>query len=113
MFHCEDDWIFTRSGFIEESMAILKERKDIITVWLRAHNDTNHHPIIKGEPYSMMDRNYIWHGFTWNPSQDGCGIIMPSAVTERTKFNRNDPSSAEKAIDNLYFRRGFQFSNFK
>ena len=27
IFHCEDDWIYTRSGFIEDSLKILKTDK--------------------------------------------------------------------------------------
>ena len=36
IFHCEDDWIYTRSGFIEDSLKILKTDKKIIQVWLES-----------------------------------------------------------------------------
>ena len=36
VFHCEDDWIYTRPGFIEESIQILKKDKNIIQVWLES-----------------------------------------------------------------------------
>lgn len=35
IFHCEDDWLFYRSGFIEDSMTILESDQSILTVWLR------------------------------------------------------------------------------
>ncbi|WP_370407732.1 glycosyltransferase [Tenacibaculum dicentrarchi] len=76
IFHCEDDWKFLRSNFIEESLSILEENKNIMTVWLREQSDTNGHPIEKttfstktGVDYKLMATKYlrIWHGFTLNP----------------------------------------------
>jgi hypothetical protein len=71
LFHCEDDWQFFKSGFIEASLRVLDADPKVITVWLRAHNDTNGHPI---EPedrggYRYLVRNYrnTWNGFTLNP----------------------------------------------
>ena len=40
IFHCEDDWLFYRSGFIEDSKKVLEHDKHILSVWLRDyHND--------------------------------------------------------------------------
>ena len=33
IFHCEDDWVYTRSGFIEDSLKILQTDKKIIQVF--------------------------------------------------------------------------------
>ena len=72
IFHMEDDWEFYASGFIEESLPILQDNPWIITVWLRAHNDTNGHPVerVHRLTFPLMTLNYVdkWHGFTWNPS---------------------------------------------
>ena len=35
IFHCEDDWLFYRSGFIEDSKKVLEHDKHILSVWLR------------------------------------------------------------------------------
>lgn len=35
VFHCGEGWLFTSSGFIEESMAVLRARPEISTVSLR------------------------------------------------------------------------------
>lgn len=75
IFHCEDDWEFYESGFIEESLAILEENPKIFTVWLRAHNDTNGHPLTavtelnSVDPHKLMAKNYrgVWSGFSFNP----------------------------------------------
>lgn len=37
VFHCEDDWLFYRPGFIEESKKILENDKNIFSVWLRSY----------------------------------------------------------------------------
>ncbi len=39
IFHCEDDWEFTRSGFIQESMCLLEAFEDVIMVALRSPED--------------------------------------------------------------------------
>jgi GT2 family glycosyltransferase len=82
IFHCEEDWEFYRSGFIEESLNILNENPNVITVWLRAHSDTNNNPFSeeifkagKNTFFRVMRHDitnengdlYKWHGFTFNP----------------------------------------------
>lgn len=75
IFHCEDDWEFFKYGFIEESFKILNVDSNVITVWLRSHTDTMHHPIdfnlIKKDniEYYYLTTGYRgkWHGFTLNP----------------------------------------------
>ena len=79
IFHCEEDWVFTKKGFIEESLKIFKLEEDkLFTVWLRPYNNTSGHPIVKSDDkdYNFMDRNYsyiykkikhTWCGFTFNP----------------------------------------------
>ena len=36
IFHCEDDWIYTRKKFIEDSLEIMKTDEKIIQVWLES-----------------------------------------------------------------------------
>ena len=75
IFHCEDDWEFYQPGFIEESIELLRDNPEIITVWLRAHDDTNGHPLTKSQLLKggcerrFMARRYrgVWSGFTFNP----------------------------------------------
>lgn len=76
IFHCEDDWEFYNSNFMETSLNILQADPRIFCVWLRAHNDTNGHPICRevhetdgGISYHLMSKSYkgVWHGFTLNP----------------------------------------------
>lgn len=70
IFHCEDDWLFTKEGFIEKSLSILENNTEIIQVHLRAHDDTNGHPIeYFNEEYDLMVLGFqgIWNGFSLNP----------------------------------------------
>jgi hypothetical protein len=76
IFHCEDDWEFTRSGFIEKSLEVLLYYPEIMQVWIRALNDTNTHPIEEKIFYAGdTEFRYVaenvdkgrWHGFSWNP----------------------------------------------
>lgn len=76
VFHCEDDWEFHRSGFIEKSMTIMESKNEILQVWLRHPDDTNGHPpeeIIhntNGVEYKLMSLDFEgqWNGFSTNPS---------------------------------------------
>lgn len=78
IFHCEDDWYFYKPDYIQDSLDILKADDSIVNVWLRAHADTNGHPInyeskkmtTSGLGYYYMETSYLgnWHGFVFNPS---------------------------------------------
>ena len=78
IFHCEDDFEFFRSGFIEESLSVLKHDPTAITVWLRHLWDCKKHELGDRIQYTddrVMYRNVLpkrsrkttWHGFTFNP----------------------------------------------
>ncbi len=78
IFHCEDDWEFYRSGFVEESRIILESRPDILQVWLRsyAHDLCVHSPYIHLGAretvggvacYPLNSDKPEWQGFSLNP----------------------------------------------
>lgn len=79
IFHCEDDFEFFRAGFIEESLSVLRQDPDAITVWMRHLWDCKRHkigPRIQYTSDGVMYRHILpkvshgetWHGFTFNPS---------------------------------------------
>ena len=41
IFHCEDDWIYTRKNFVEDSLEILETDKKIIQVWLESRQSAS------------------------------------------------------------------------
>lgn len=57
VFHCEDDWLFYRSGFIEDSKKVLEHDKYILSVWLRNY----HHDLQPGSAgtMSLEDRQTV------------------------------------------------------
>ena len=119
IFHCEEDWQFLEYGFIEKSMKILKEDKTdkIFTVWLRPHNDTSGHPIVKdslGRGFYEMARKYetvggcIWRGITLNPGLRKTSMCMKyhpymkhcKILIDYTKIN-------EYSLNELYGSDGY------
>ena len=78
IFHCEDDWVFYRDGFIEDSLKILKQDSSILQVWLRSfENDVSqYYPFhslgiqrnIDGIEYHDLESSHdVWKGFSFNP----------------------------------------------
>jgi hypothetical protein len=79
IFHCEDDWEFIDTNFIEQSIDVLKHDEKISNINLRIRFDGERgsmHPIEpftkqteSGTIYHEYVQNYLneWHGFSWNP----------------------------------------------
>ncbi len=78
IFHCEDDWAFYRTEFIEDSQVLLEADPQALQVWLRsfAHDLAIHSPyvylgerqVVKGIPYYQVgSQKEDWQGFSFNP----------------------------------------------
>lgn len=78
IFHCEDDWLFSGSEYIEKSIDVLDSIPKIVNVNLRFRFDGEKgagSPIeplqqtLNGTKYHLYQLNYLnmWHGFSWNP----------------------------------------------
>lgn len=78
IFHCEDDWEFFDSGFLEKSLDVLQFNPKLTNVSLRIRFDGERgsmHPVsdkmstTNGTIYHEYLPAYlgIWHGFSWNP----------------------------------------------
>jgi hypothetical protein len=81
IFHCEEDWEFLRSGFIERSFSILDKDPHIFTVWLRPHHDLSDHPIDYGSYNSelgfyLMSRSYTYWHSGFNIQHTWCGVTL-------------------------------------
>ena len=70
VFHCEDDWLFLKKGFIEKSMKLLKEDPDLLTVGLRSKKDFKE-GFFKKEEYVSVEGEKFYEVkdeiFTYNP----------------------------------------------
>lgn len=77
IFHCEDDWEFFDSGFIESSLILLENDQKILNVSIRERNNGekgSEHPTLPGGIVDNVKyRKYlpgycgVYHGFSWNP----------------------------------------------
>lgn len=119
IFHCEDDWEFYKSGFMEVSLKILHADPRIFCVWLRAHNDTNGHPIDRevqqssdGTSYHLMSKGYrgVWHGFTLNPGlrrRVDCLVMGPYSELPLAHELSGRTRTAESDVSIHYNRLGY------
>lgn len=119
IFHCEDDWEFYRSGFMEESLRILEAASHIVCVWIRSHNDTNGHPIARevyktadGMPYQLLSTSYrgVWHGFTFNPGlrrRSDCLLMGPYSELPLAHELRGRTRITESDLSIHYHRLGY------
>lgn len=120
IFHCEDDWEFYQSGFIEESFEILCSNPRVFCVWIRAHNDTNGHPIdpsvqltVSGRSYHFMETGYrgIWNGFTLNPGlrrTTDCLILGPYSELSFAHELKGRTKVTESDVSIHYHRLGYR-----
>lgn len=90
IFHCEEDWEFYRSGFVEDSIKVLKTQPKVIQAWIRPKNDrilNKIEPNIFTLPFGVSVRRVLptsfivkgankdgtdmvikdYMGFSWNP----------------------------------------------
>nr|WP_314525777.1 glycosyltransferase family 2 protein [uncultured Pseudomonas sp.] len=78
IFHCEDDWEFYRPGFVEDSLAILELRPEILQVWMRSYiyDLSVHSPYIRLGArefiggvacYPLISDKPEWQSFSLNP----------------------------------------------
>ena len=74
IFHMEEDWLFLKPGFIEDSIAVLEEDPNILQVWLRGIDDlTLPHPWfpdvyeVNGKKLVMNQQVGMWGGISLNP----------------------------------------------
>jgi len=105
--HWEDDWETLSHEWVEESMEILGTHPEILQVWLRAHNDTNNHPIVQlpQYPFKTMDATWEWKGFSWNP-----GLRRKSdweKIGGYMKHWQGSSDDTERYIGNLYAEMGY------
>ena len=117
IFHMEDDWVFYRKGFIEDSFKVLNSDEKIMTVWLRETTDTNGHPVLpelhkvsdNSIDYQLMMTNHkkgdkSWHGFTFNPG-----------LRRLADYQLIAPMSdypGEMEVSDIYHQHGFKAAIF-
>ena len=120
IFHCEDDFEFFKTGFVQKSLSILEEKAHIMQVWLRSPNDRNGHPAIgivqktsDGTRYQMMKTGFrgLWHGFSFNPGLRRLSDyqkLFPNGMYADVHWSPSSPLQAEQLVGKQYFKHGFR-----
>lgn len=118
IFHMEDDWEFFRSGFISKSMEVLVKHPKCLQVYLRAHDDTNNHPIEptvyceKDVLWQKMAEQYInnleWNGFSFNPGlKRTSDYVLTNGYGAIHEFDHSYQGRSESEISKFYKRMNY------
>lgn len=110
IFHCEDDWVFPTSLFIQESRAVLDAQPDIHAVmlrdWAEAHDAQNRaaKTTIAAVPVRVADPkdHRRWGSFSFNP-----GLRRLSDYTAHAPYARIGP---ERDLSLYYKLRGYRLA---
>lgn len=110
IFHCEDDWEFYRTGFIEDSLKVLETHKDILQVWIRGSQDTNGHPLdrLPNSDFDLaaLDWGGIWQGFSWNPGLRR--LCDYQRIGNYLKHKETSDIATEAIINRIYKDLGYR-----
>ncbi|MEM9081525.1 MAG: glycosyltransferase [Verrucomicrobiota bacterium] len=112
-FHCEDDWEFTRKGFINESIALLDEFENVSMVGLRPRHELN--PRVQNSPKSTLGDLEFFHldpkahpeyfSYSFNPGLRRMADILP--------FLPMAAKGGEHDISYQFKKAGFHIANLE
>ena len=106
IFHCEDDWEFYASGFIEKSRQALEQDKSIVTVSVREHSNFNIDKKQINGYYKFKPSGSLFKSLTFNPGLrrlDDYKLFAPYCQY----YIHELPYMAEDVISDMYFLKGF------
>ena len=114
VFHSEDDWEYTKPGFIRASLNIMENNHMVQQVWLEnMHNQPLDPETISagGTPYKYAaydGMDHIWHGFSFHP-----GIKSMRIYKELAPYSQWSPESdflalRECKIGEEYMRKNYR-----
>jgi hypothetical protein len=127
VFHCEDDWRFTKPKFIEDSLTLLETFPECLMVHLRSHKDqwqeSHNRSWVEETEYKLDELSYwktrpwIQHdggfGFSFNPGLRRLvdytrigGVRQPVADRYGPFFNQKDGCLLERTNAENYQRLG-------
>ncbi|MGC6425270.1 MAG: glycosyltransferase [Lentimonas sp.] len=112
-FHCEDDWEFTRGGFIEESITILDNFPKVSMVGLRPRHELN--PRIRNAPQETLEEIEFFRldpkahpeyfSYSFNPGLRRMIDLKP--------FLPMAEKGGEHDISYAFKKQGFQIANLE
>jgi glycosyltransferase involved in cell wall biosynthesis len=110
VFHLEDDWETYCGGFIEESLAILKNTPNVSAVMVREHTD---------RVYAMSDTPpYLkcwgqWGHFSMNPGlrrMEDYRTFFNSSYNSFVTFDKSDPLKGEYMLNQFYRNKEYRMA---
>jgi hypothetical protein len=116
ILHCEDDWEFYASGFVEKSLVLLQALPRCLQVWIQPLNEINGHPLgveretASGVPYRRFEFGYIaiWHGFSFTPGlRRTADYRLLGRYGRYVRHDNARPGSAEAGLSQIYRNCGF------
>ena len=111
IFHCEDDWKFLKSGFIEKSMEVMEEDEKILVVGLRSKEDFKEDFFYDEDYVSKKGENYYnvkGEIFTYNPALRRKKDMDLFGSHEKLENQRY-----EEVLSDFYKEHGFKAIFFK
>lgn len=122
IFHCEDDWAFRNTGYMQDSLDILEQNPDILQVWLRGIPsrleilNTRVTYECTPDPRGFSTVKWSWPGYPNLP--DGLGFSFNPGLRRTQDFLRigsygkhvgYDPQGCgEQKLARLYSDMGFK-----
>lgn len=121
IFHCEDDWCFRDTGYMQASLDLLEKYPDVLQVWLRGI--PTHYELVNGRIPYRVDRDprgldlvrWYWEGYTDLPT--GLGFSFAPGLRRLSDYKRigsygrqvgYDPQGCgEQALAKLYRDMGY------
>ncbi|MCY3769190.1 MAG: glycosyltransferase family 2 protein [Gammaproteobacteria bacterium] len=107
VFHCEDDWMFVRGGFISESFEILKANHTVSSVNLRAVSD------LPSEYWRLTQDGY----YLANSGADYAGLHFNPGLRRMSDYHRIGPyrklavAAGEFDASRAYLAHGMQMAS--
>lgn len=117
IFHCEDDWEFYNSGFIDDSRSVLEAEPKCASVWIRHPEDRNMHTVLAGVKLTKQGVRYQqmatrhrgnWHGMTWSPGLRRLSdYLAMGKFSDMCEWRANDHIISEMQFNKKYYDAGF------
>lgn len=121
VFHCEDDWLFMATGYMQESLDLLEKYPDVLQVWLlgiptwQQRRDTRVIYQVQSDPRGFSTAKWDWPGYVL---PDGLGFSFNPGLRRMSDYHRigsygrkvgYDPQGCgEQAIAKLYSDMGYR-----
>lgn len=111
IFHCEDDWLFSQSGFIERSLALLEQDPKVLLVGMRDKQDYPQDFFLEEDYISPQGEHFYQvrkEVFTFNP-----GLRRKADMDLFGDYAKLIGQPLEDVLSDFYYQRNFISVFFK